>query len=169
MAGSRRHLLTGLHGIYEPHIHTHGPACVCRIHRPHLAPLCPPTGNHGIPTLVHLRELAPFHHQSVCRPASPILDPGIRNPDEIMDLLHRIRLSLRSFLDGPRSSGIPAETASPESASGQKTHLSWLLIVLIVQVLLMFSRVILGMHSFNEVLLGATLGLFSIAVYYLYI
>ena len=42
-------------------------------------------------------------------------------------------------------------------------------IVLIVQVLLMFSRVILGMHSFNEVLLGATLGLFSIAVYYLYI
>ena len=41
-------------------------------------------------------------------------------------------------------------------------------LALIVQLLVMFSRVILGMHSFNEVLLGACLGLFCIVVYYLY-
>lgn len=33
----------------------------------------------------------------------------------------------------------------------------------------MFSRVILGMHTFNEVLLGACIGLFSIVLYYLYV
>ena len=43
------------------------------------------------------------------------------------------------------------------------------LIALIVQCLVMFSRVILGMHSFNEVLMGAMIGMFSIAAYYTYI
>lgn len=48
--------------------------------------------------------------------------------------------------------------------------LSWLLyaILVILQLLVMFSRVILGMHTFNEVLMGAMIGLYSISVYYLY-
>lgn len=48
--------------------------------------------------------------------------------------------------------------------------LSWLLyiILVILQLLVMFSRVILGMHTFNEVLMGAMIGLYSISAYYLY-
>lgn len=30
----------------------------------------------------------------------------------------------------------------------------------------MFSRVILGMHTYNEVLMGAMWGLYSLAIYY---
>ena len=42
-------------------------------------------------------------------------------------------------------------------------------LVVILECLVMFSRVILGMHTFNEVLMGATIGLFSFCLYYLYI
>lgn len=47
---------------------------------------------------------------------------------------------------------------------------SWLLYIILVvlQLLVMFSRVILGMHTFNEVLMGAMIGLYSISAYYLY-
>lgn len=48
--------------------------------------------------------------------------------------------------------------------------LSWLLyiILVILQLLVMFSRVILGMHTFNEVLMGAMMGIYFISIYYLY-
>jgi membrane-associated phospholipid phosphatase len=48
---------------------------------------------------------------------------------------------------------------------------SWLLyiIVVIFELLVMFSRVILGMHSFNEVIMGAMMGMYCIAIYYLYV
>ena len=42
-------------------------------------------------------------------------------------------------------------------------------IVLILAALVMFSRVILGMHTFNEVLFGATIGMFMIVLYYTYV
>jgi membrane-associated phospholipid phosphatase len=47
---------------------------------------------------------------------------------------------------------------------------NWLLYIILVvlQLLVMFSRVILGMHTFNEVLMGAMIGLYSISIYYLY-
>jgi hypothetical protein len=35
-----------------------------------------------------------------------------------------------------------------------------------MQLLVMFSRVILGMHTFNEVLMGAMCGAFAISIYY---
>lgn len=35
-----------------------------------------------------------------------------------------------------------------------------------MQLLVMFSRVILGMHTFNEVLMGAMCGAFAICIYY---
>lgn len=43
------------------------------------------------------------------------------------------------------------------------------LIVLVLQILVMFSRVILGMHTFNEVLMGLLIGIYAISLYYLYI
>jgi len=48
-----------------------------------------------------------------------------------------------------------------------RNHIAWFyLIVLILQLLVMFSRVILGMHTFNEVLMGAMCGAFAISIYY---
>jgi membrane-associated phospholipid phosphatase len=47
-------------------------------------------------------------------------------------------------------------------------YIGYVLIVLF-QTTLMFSRVILGMHTFNEVLMGAMIGLFSILLYYAYV
>lgn len=47
-------------------------------------------------------------------------------------------------------------------------YIGYVLIV-VFQTTLMFSRVILGMHTFNEVLMGATIGLFSILLYYSYV
>lgn len=48
--------------------------------------------------------------------------------------------------------------------------MAWLLyiILFVLQLLVMFSRVILGMHTFNEVLMGAMIGMYAISVYYLY-
>lgn len=47
---------------------------------------------------------------------------------------------------------------------------TWLLYIIlcILQLLVMFSRVILGMHTFNEVLMGAMIGIYSIGIYYMY-
>lgn len=41
--------------------------------------------------------------------------------------------------------------------------------VLVFQICVMFSRVILGMHSFNQVLLGFLLGSYSFVPYYLFV
>ena len=100
---------------------------MCRLHSSHLAHLCPSTLDHGFPALVHLHELGPINRQSCYSPASSILDLRLRNLDELMDLLHLIRQSLRPFLDGSRSAVIPPETACPQSAFGQKIHLPWVL------------------------------------------
>jgi membrane-associated phospholipid phosphatase len=43
------------------------------------------------------------------------------------------------------------------------------ILIIILQVCVMFSRVILGMHSLNQVLLGCLLGCFSFIPYYLFI
>lgn len=40
------------------------------------------------------------------------------------------------------------------------------ILIIILQLLVMFSRVILGMHTFNEVLMGAMIGIFSLTLYY---
>lgn len=47
---------------------------------------------------------------------------------------------------------------------------AWLLylVLVVLELLVMFSRVILGMHTFNEVLMGAMMGTYSIAIFYLY-
>lgn len=47
----------------------------------------------------------------------------------------------------------------------------WLLYILIfcLQLVVMFSRVYLGMHSLNQVMLGFMIGAFSLIPYYLYI
>ena len=42
-------------------------------------------------------------------------------------------------------------------------------LILVLQMLVMFSRVILGMHTFNEVLMGTMIALFAISVYYAYV
>ena len=42
-------------------------------------------------------------------------------------------------------------------------------LVMIMELLVMFSRVILGMHSLNQVLFGLTIGLYSSVPYYLFI
>jgi membrane-associated phospholipid phosphatase len=49
-------------------------------------------------------------------------------------------------------------------------RVAWLLYIVffVLQLLVMFSRVILGMHTFNEVLMGAMVGMYAVAVYYLY-
>lgn len=50
-----------------------------------------------------------------------------------------------------------------------RKNVGWFyILVLVFQCLVMFSRVILGMHTFNEVLMGTMLGLFSICLYYIY-
>lgn len=41
-------------------------------------------------------------------------------------------------------------------------------LVIVFEVLVMFSRVILGMHSFNQVLFGCMLGCYTFVPYYLY-
>lgn len=43
------------------------------------------------------------------------------------------------------------------------------ILVLLLELLVMFSRVMLGMHSLNEVLFGLSIGLFSFIPYYLFI
>lgn len=43
------------------------------------------------------------------------------------------------------------------------------LLILILQLLVMFSRVILGMHSINQVLFGAIIGMYSFIPYYLFV
>lgn len=43
------------------------------------------------------------------------------------------------------------------------------ILIFLFEVLLMFSRVMLGMHSFNEVLMGAMCSIFLIAIYYTYV
>jgi membrane-associated phospholipid phosphatase len=53
--------------------------------------------------------------------------------------------------------------------SVRKRILLGYLLVALLQCLVMFSRVILGMHTFNEVLMGAMIGIFSIALYYTYL
>jgi hypothetical protein len=48
-----------------------------------------------------------------------------------------------------------------------RTNIVWFyVLILILQFLVMFSRVILGMHTFNEVLMGFMCGSFAIAIYY---
>lgn len=48
-----------------------------------------------------------------------------------------------------------------------RTNIVWFyVVVLILQFLVMFSRVILGMHTFNEVLMGFACGSFAISIYY---
>lgn len=42
-------------------------------------------------------------------------------------------------------------------------------LVMVMELLVMFSRVILGMHSLNQVLFGLMLGLYSSVPYYLFI
>ena len=42
-------------------------------------------------------------------------------------------------------------------------------VVLILAILVIFSRIILGMHTFNEVLFGAAIGMFMIMLYYTYV
>jgi phosphotransferase system glucose/maltose/N-acetylglucosamine-specific IIC component len=41
--------------------------------------------------------------------------------------------------------------------------------VLVLELLVMFSRVYLGMHSINQVLFGLMIGCFSMVVYYLFV
>lgn len=41
--------------------------------------------------------------------------------------------------------------------------------VLVLELLVMFSRVYLGMHSINQVLFGLMIGCFSIVIYYVYV
>lgn len=42
-------------------------------------------------------------------------------------------------------------------------------LIIALECLVMFSRVILGMHSLNQVLFGLMIGLYSMVVYYLFI
>lgn len=42
-------------------------------------------------------------------------------------------------------------------------------LVIIFEICVMFSRVILGMHSFNQVLLGCMIGCFTFVPYYLFV
>ncbi|MBS1889857.1 MAG: phosphatase PAP2 family protein [Actinobacteria bacterium] len=44
----------------------------------------------------------------------------------------------------------------------------WYTLVFLLELLVMFSRVYLGMHSLNQVLFGMMLGCYSMVVYYLY-
>lgn len=51
-----------------------------------------------------------------------------------------------------------------------KNNIGWFYaLIVILQCFVMLSRVVLGMHSFNEVLMGAMLGIFSICLYYTYV
>jgi hypothetical protein len=43
------------------------------------------------------------------------------------------------------------------------------ILIFIFEICVMFSRVILGMHSFNQVLLGCLLGCYSFVPYYLFV
>lgn len=49
-----------------------------------------------------------------------------------------------------------------------KTNYLWYGFAFLLELLVMFSRVYLGMHSLNQVLFGLMLGCYSMAVYYLF-
>jgi membrane-associated phospholipid phosphatase len=51
----------------------------------------------------------------------------------------------------------------------QKYIILFYLLVVFFEISVMFSRVILGMHSLNQVLFGCLIGCFSLIPYYLYI
>lgn len=50
-----------------------------------------------------------------------------------------------------------------------KSNIIWFyLLIAFFQSLVIFSRIILGMHSFNQVMFGSIIGLYSMVVYYLF-
>lgn len=55
--------------------------------------------------------------------------------------------------------------------SNKLLRVRWLLYIFILcfQILVMFSRLYLGMHSLNQIMLGFMIGSFSLILYYLYV